>query len=251
MNHFQYFMSLLYEELLERIISALKSEIDFTDFKKVKNDYNFPLMKKIGIRTPVVRKIANDFFTELKEQGIIDIDIILSFCENLLSERIVELRVIAFQWALKMKRKFQSKHFVIFENWVNMHVTGWGSCDDLCVGNLGYFLYSFPEFVPSVKSWVTSENPMVRRAAAVSFIYSLRRKKYLEYIFDISDALFNDEDIYVLKGYGWMLKEASNNYQKEIFDYVQKKKKDMPRVSLRYAIEKMPHDLRKIAMSKE
>ena len=38
MNHFQYFMSLLYEELLERIISALKSEIDFTDFKKAKND---------------------------------------------------------------------------------------------------------------------------------------------------------------------------------------------------------------------
>jgi 3-methyladenine DNA glycosylase AlkD len=56
--------------------------------------------------------------------------------------------------------------------------------------------------------------------------------------------------MYVLKGYGWMLKEASNNYQQEIFDYVQKKKKDMPRISLRYAIEKMPQEMRKIAMSK-
>ena len=66
----------------------------------------------------------------------------------------------------------------MFENWVNMHVTGWGSCDDLCVGNLGYFLYKFPEYIPNVKSWVTSENPMVRRAAAVTFIYSLRRKSH-------------------------------------------------------------------------
>ena len=204
-------MSLQYEELLERIIKSLKDETNFTDFKKVKNDYNFPPMKRIGVRTPITRKIANDFFTDLKEQGIDNIDIILGFCENLLSERIVELRVTAFQWALKMKRKFESKHFVIFENWANMHVTGWSSCDDLCVGNLGYFLYKFPEFIPNVKSWVTSENPMVRRAAAVSFIYSLRREKYLEHIFEISDALFYDEDMYVLKGYGWMLKEASNN----------------------------------------
>ncbi|MHA1124012.1 MAG: DNA alkylation repair protein [Candidatus Heimdallarchaeota archaeon] len=236
---------------MEKIITTLKDEIEFTEYKKVKNQYNFPPMKKIGVRTPILRKIANDFFLELNEQGIIDIDIILGLCENLLSERLFELRVIAFQWAFKMKRKFLSKHFVIFENWVNMHVTDWASCDDLCVGNLGYFLYSFPEFIPNVKSWVTSENPMVRRACAVTFIYSLRREKYLEHIFDISDALLNDEDIYVLKGYGWMLKEASNNYQKEIFNYVQKKKKNMPRVSLRYAIEKMPQDLRKKAMSKE
>ena len=208
-------------------------------------------MKRIGIRTPDIRNIASEIFRELNEEGIQDIETILGFCENLLSERIVELRIIAFQWALKSKRKFQPKHFVIFENWANMHVTGWGSCDDLCVGNLGYFLYSFPEFIPNVKSWINSENPLVRRAAAVTFIYSLRRGKYLEHIFEISDTLLNDEDMYVLKGYGWMLKEASNIFQKEIFDYIQKKKKDMPRISLRYAIEKMPQDLRKIAMSKE
>ena len=244
-------MSLLYDDLLERIITSLKEKSNFSDYKSVKNQYNFPPMKSMGVKTPEVRKIATIFFRELKENGMQDIDIILGFSENLLSERIIELRIIAFQWAFKIKKKFQPKHFVIFENWLNMHVTGWGSCDDLCVGNLGYFLYIYPEFIPNVKSWVESENPMVRRAAAVAFIYSLRREKYLEHIWDIPVALLNDEDIYVLKGYGWMLKEASNNFQKEIFDYVQKMKKDMPRVSLRYAIEKMPPNLRKQAMRKE
>jgi len=54
----------------------------------------------------------------------------------------------------------------------------------------------------------------------------------------------------VQKGYGWMLKEASRNNRKEVFDYVMKNKKIMPRTALRYAIEKMPKELKIEAMAK-
>ena len=80
-------------------------------------------------------------------------------------------------------------------------------------------------------------------------IYSIRRKKHLGSIFEMADALLTDKDIMVQKGYGWMLKEASNNYRDEVFKYVLQRKKTMPRISLRYAIEKMPENLRKEAMS--
>ena len=46
-----------------------------------------------------------------------------------------------------------------------------------------------------------------------------------------------------------MLKEAANNYRDEVFNYVLNKKKTMPRLSLRYAIEKMPEEMRREAMS--
>ncbi|RPJ78530.1 MAG: DNA alkylation repair protein, partial [Alphaproteobacteria bacterium] len=36
----------------------------------------------------------------------------------------------------------------------------------------------------------------------------------------------------------------------EVFEYVMKNKKEMPRTALRYAIEKMPQDLRARAMEK-
>ena len=47
-----------------------------------------------------------------------------------------------------------------------------------------------------------------------------------------------------------MLKAASHTHQKEIFDYIIKKKSIMPRTALRYAIEKMPKGLRIKAMEK-
>jgi 3-methyladenine DNA glycosylase AlkD len=47
-----------------------------------------------------------------------------------------------------------------------------------------------------------------------------------------------------------MLKAASEAHQKEVFEYIMKKKESMPRTSLRYAIEKMPPDLKAKAMVK-
>ena len=47
-----------------------------------------------------------------------------------------------------------------------------------------------------------------------------------------------------------MLKVASEANQKEIFEYVIKNKATMPRTALRYAIEKMPKDLKNKAMER-
>jgi len=55
----------------------------------------------------------------------------------------------------------------------------------------------------------------------------------------------------VQKGYGWLLKEASRKHTDEIFSYVMKNKRAMPRTALRYAIELMPKDLKAEAMKKD
>ena len=60
-----------------------------------------------------------------------------------------------------------------------------------------------------------------------------------------------DKDDLVQKGYGWMLKEAGNRFPKEVFEHVMKHKREMPRTALRYAIEKLPVELRKEAMKRD
>jgi len=47
-----------------------------------------------------------------------------------------------------------------------------------------------------------------------------------------------------------MLKAASQAHEREIFEYVMSKKAVMPRTALRYAIEKMPTELKAKAMIK-
>ena len=64
------------------------------------------------------------------------------------------------------------------------------------------------------------------------------------------DQLLTDEDYLVQKGYGWMLKEISKTEPIQVFDFVMERKAFMPRTSLRYAIEKLPPELRQKAMEK-
>ena len=69
-------------------------------------------------------------------------------------------------------------------------------------------------------------------------------------VFKTADLLLTDDDDMVQKGYGWMLKEAANRFPNEVFNYVMKNRRDMPRTALRYAIEKYPAAKRKEAMKK-
>lgn len=66
----------------------------------------------------------------------------------------------------------------------------------------------------------------------------------------IADILLTDPDDLVQKGYGWMLKATSEAYQERVFRYVMEHKDIMPRMALRYAIEKMPTELKVRAMAK-
>lgn len=115
---------------------------------------------------------------------------------------------------------------------------------------MGDFIEKYPEYVHKLLLWACSPNRWPKRAAAVSLIVPAKRGKYLKETLEISDELLRDNDDMVQKGYGWLLKEESRVHQKEVFDYVCKNKKVMPRTALRYAVELMPKELRAEAMKK-
>ena len=201
------------------------------------------------VDVPMVRKVSATLFQALKDDGVRDIDTILSLCNDLLGKWSWEYRTIAFDWSFRIRKQFEPQHFPLFERWTKLYLSTWGGVDDFCTHTMGFFFYAFPEFAPHVRSWATSENPWILRAAAVSLIYGLRRKVHLEYIFDVADAMLLDPRKYVQNGYGWMLKEATKFYQDQVFEYVMRKKDVMPRRALRYAIEKMPKARKEQAMA--
>jgi 3-methyladenine DNA glycosylase AlkD len=140
--------------------------------------------------------------------------------------------------------------FKVFERWVNDYVSNWASCDTLSNHSIGEFIEMYPDYLKNLKDFAKSENRWMRRASAVTLILPARKGKFLHDIFDIADILLTDKDDLVQKGYGWMLKAASKAHQQEVFEYVIRNKAIMPRTSLRYAIEKMPKDMKAKAMEK-
>jgi 3-methyladenine DNA glycosylase AlkD len=201
-----------------------------------------------GVATPIVRQLSSEFFQKIKKKPKQEI---LQLCNELLRSGLSEERTIAFDWAFKLRRIYEKPDFKLLESWLMKHVHGWGACDDLCTHALGAFIYQFPEFIQNTREWTRSTNRWVRRASAVCIIYSVRRKEHLEDVFKTADALLIDKDVMVQKGYGWMLKEASNHYPKEVFGYVIKNRREMPRTALRYAIEKLSPEHRTEAMKNE
>jgi len=163
---------------------------------------------------------------------------------------VIEYMTVAQDWFFRLKKTYMPEDFEILENWLRKYVNNWGTCDDFSTHSIGYFLMKYPEFFPRLILWAKSRNRWERRAAAVSLIYPLRYENYLDKVFEIADILLMDSDDLVQKGYGWTLKEASHKFQDEVYQYVLKNKKVMPRTALRYAIEKMPPEMRKEAMKK-
>ncbi len=201
-----------------------------------------------GVKTPIFKEITQKYFRTIEDRPKQEI---FNLCEKLLESGFGEERGIAFDWAFRLRKKFEKKDFSLLESWLKKHVTNWGACDSLCLGALGNFIYHFPEYFPKVKKWAVSKNRWQRRASAVVLIYSINKKKSLTPAFEIADILLLDKDDMVQKGYGWMLKVASNYEPEKVFEYVMRHKKEMPRTALRYAIEKLSPDLKKQAMAKE
>lgn len=235
---------------MENIVSEIRQALqDSVDEKTQSNSQNFfkEEIKFYGVRVPLVNKISKESFAIIQNKSK---EFIFGLCSELWKSGYLEESFIACNWSYYIHSNYETKDFKIFEEWVNMYVNNWASCDTLCNHTIGTFIEMYPQYIPKLKGWAKSDNRWVKRAAAVTLIIPARKGLFLKDIFEIADILLLDKDDLVQKGYGWMLKAASEANQKEIFDYVISKKAIMPRTALRYAIEKMPQDLRAEAMKK-
>ncbi len=204
-------------------------------------------VKIIGVRTPIVIKLAAQYFKNIRNLEKKEIFIL---CEELWKSGYMEQSFIACNWSYSVHKQYEPKDFKVFEKWVNNYIGNWASCDTFCNHTIGAFIEMYPDYLSNLKKWSKSKNRWMRRASAVSLILPARHGKFLKDIFEIADILLLDTDDLVQKGYGWMLKAASQAHQKEVFEFVSKNKTIMPRTALRYAIEKMPKSLKEQAMIK-
>jgi len=232
--------------LIDGIKETLKENIDDKTRENAQRFFK-EQVKVYGVKTAVCTKIADQFWPDVKILQKIEI---FKLCEVLLASDYCEEVYIVSSWLPRISNQFESDDWFIFKGWIEKYINNWAKCDSFCNHTLGDFLMKYPEFIIRLKEWTFSDNRWIKRAASVSLIIPARKGYFLNDIFAICDRLLVDPDDMVQKGYGWLLKATSEMNQKEVFNYVLQNKKKMPRTALRYAIEKMPEEMRKEAMKR-
>jgi 3-methyladenine DNA glycosylase AlkD len=202
-----------------------------------------------GLKNAEVNRLAKRYVTEVVKS--MPKGEIFELCDALWQSGYQEEAGVACALSEAAGSAAEPEDFNVFARWVERYARNWAMCDTLCNHTVGDLVTKYPELSERLFSWTSSDNRWVKRSAAVTLIIPARRGLFLPLVFRIANALLLDSDDMVRKGYGWMLKAAAETHEREVFDFVMERRAIMPRVALRYAIEKMPQEKRKLAMGKE
>lgn len=191
----------------------------------------------LGVSVPEQRKIAKDFYS----LELVDL-------RKLLKSNIHEYRFCALV-ALIEKYKRNSKK----ENVVNFYlknlekINNWDLVDISAPYILGdYLLNSDREILYKL---AVSNNLWERRVAIISTFQFIKNGQ-LEDTFSIVKILLKDKHDLIHKAVGWMLRETGKKSPEKLRKFLKEHKKEMPRIMLRYAIEKFPDEERKEYLKK-
>lgn len=234
-----------WQDLVTEIQNKLV-EISNSEFVISSQSFFKEPVKIRGVRTPVVQKLARGYFGQIDKMNRADV---FKLCDDLMASDYMEDFFVACEFAYRIRPKFEFNDFKTLEGFVKKYVNNWAKCDTFCNHTIGSFIEKFPKIIPEIKKWARNKNLWVRRASAVSFILLARHGKFIDDVFEIADILLMDLEDMVQKGYGWALKVIGEKQPKLVYDFVMVRRNKMPRTAFRYAIEKLPPDMQKLAMT--
>ena len=199
-------------------------------------------IRPLGVRS---RELSAIIARHWRGAKVLAPDELLALCDRLWDSGVFEEASVACKWCARALPGLGLPAFDTFERWLATRVDNWAHCDDLSSHCVGGLLALHPQTVERTVPWLTSPNRWLRRAGAVSCVLPARHGLYLHHVFRVADVLLEDEDDLVRKGYGWLLKEASRAWPREVLEFLLPRRDRMPRVALRYAIEFLPLDWRR------
>lgn len=234
---------------MNKIISDLRNDLirNSDPGRKISGERFFrEVVKMYGIRMAQLGSISKDHYRLLPDKSK---KTVFALCDDLWQSGIMEESFVACNWSYNVRKQYSPDDILLFEKWVSKYITNWAACDTLCNHSVGTQIEMYNHGISDLKKWATNPGRWMRRASAVSLIVPARKGMFLGDILEIATILLTDKDDMVQKGYGWMLKEASKKHQNDVYEFVTGNRDRMPRTAFRYAIEKMPPDLRKKAMA--
>ena len=228
-----------FEKEFKKISNPRQAKVLQRFFKTGKGEYGEGDIF-LGVKVPDQRKIANKF-SELSLKDL----------EELLKSEIHEYRMTALLVLIKQYEKADEEDKKkIFDFYLknSRNINNWDLVDISAPKIVGDFLLDKSKSI--LYKLAKSNNLWEKRIAIISTIAFIRNNEFDDTL-KISKILLKDQHDLIHKAVGWMLREVGKRDQKVEEEFLKKHYSKMPRVMLRYAIERFEEKKRKFYLEKK
>ncbi|MDP6163941.1 MAG: DNA alkylation repair protein [Candidatus Thioglobus sp.] len=220
--------------LAKKIINELK--ILATEERKRTNEWFFKTEKGsygygdifIGVTVPDIRKISKKFSSIIS----------LSETKKLIQSPIHEVRLCALIILVNQYKNDNPDEIFDFYIQNISYINNWDLVDTSAPYITGDYFYRNTKKRNMMFEFSKSESLWIRRISIISTFYFIRNNEFSETL-EIAKTLINDEQDLIHKAVGWMLREVYKRDEGLVKTFLRSNYDQLPRVMLRYAIEKM------------
>ncbi len=185
----------------------------------------------IGVRMGSIFELAKEFV----DMPIVEI-------EKLMESPVHEIRAGAMSimgQCAKAKNCREERLKDLYDLYLRRHdrVNNWDLVDLAAYYVVGKYLADKPRDI--LYKLARSKDMWERRSSILATAHFILKMKQTDVTFTIAEMLVNDKEDLVRKATGWMLRTAGDKDRKALLGFLDEYAATMPRVLLRYSIEKL------------
>ena len=226
---------------LKKIANSDKALILSRFFKTGRGQYG-ENDKFLGLTVPQQRAIAQRYYQNL---SLFDI-------KKLLAEPYHEMRltgalILVAKYQQARQTNNQTEQKIIFSFYFNNSTAfnNWDLVDLTAEKIMGDYLLNQPKHqVNQLLNQLAQANNLWSRRISMVATYAFIKNNKFDQTIRLAEILLNDQHDLIHKAVGWMLREVGKRNKKILLNFLNKHLKQMPRTTLRYAIEKFSETLR-------
>ena len=193
--------------------------------------------KFIGVVVPDSRKLVKEYWQKAE----------LSDVQEILKSEFHEMRLVALLILVnkfeKSKDKTEQKKIVDFYLKNTKYINNWDLVDLSCYKLLGRYCFENQKD-DILRELSNSDNMWEKRIAIVATMHHIKKGKSFDLTQELVLNNLNRPHDLMHKANGWLLREIGNKDEEVLLDFLKIYYQNMPRTTLRYAIEKLDEDLR-------
>ena len=191
----------------------------------------------IGVVVPDSRKLVKEYWQKATLDDV----------QEILKSEFHEMRLVALLILVtkfeKTKDEKEKKTLVDFYLKNTKYINNWDLVDLSCYKLLGRYCFENQKD-DILRELSNSDNMWEKRIAIVATMHHIKKGKSFDLTQELAlNNLQHPHDL-MHKANGWLLREIGNKDEEVLLDFLKIYYQNMPRTTLRYAIEKLDEDLR-------